>query len=987
MNVNTLLTRKESRVLTSENSSTSLTISTSPLSILFDKPITPNTWSTQQLDFWLESNNFEYLKDVFKGVVSDSTDSNNIWIRHDFLNNFLQVKGGKVSKLIKWLCITKDDPICKIFNHYEFVREWFMTFHSFTTPTEFLREISSRFKHEEEDEDEDKTSSRINGVAEILMIWVSIEHAADFALDNDLYKRCVKFIEKMKEKLPEKALAIKKTLDHQIHLFKNPPPIDTKNAPNSIVPKHEHIDIMELDLLEIARQMTLMESNLFRQLRAKEFLKVSWTKKNAQQIAPNLFELIELVNHFSNWIITEILKQKTFEQMAELIIKFIKVTKNLEALNNFSGIMQIVTALSNSSISRLKPAWALVPIKKKEEFEVLSELVTPLGHYKKYRDAFKNRDSNLPCLPILAATLSDLNGYEEVFASTTKDGVNWVKMNKISARIFENLSIYSTFELKSVASIQNYIKNASVWKDGLTTCAIANLHLQEIPKQLEVKEKDKRNSKRRSVSGYIGEVDIGPRDDLSDHDWQILVTGADAIRTYKKDQVILESGKQNDYLFRIRKGTVRIIKEINGVEVNVGTMGENAMFGEVSMLLRSEREGTITASIIADEEVELWVLDIEYVMQLLSAKPLLAAKLNRIVAIKLARRLRDLGKKPDDLPKDSKTAAIALMSPSKKEEKKKLDPNLQFNKKFGLEGEVLFRQTTCSLKVENKVSSDVALYISQNYICLLEKLFGSRQRRIIPISQIQQIKNKTKYISINILDHNNVQVELKLSNIEGEQEVLNMINSIWSHQSSVKKSNVQMIATSEVVKKSKSKNLMLPTDEHWNIILKGARIGNFKKDDILIKENDQINTVFQLIRGQVRFEKLVDNAVCVLGTMATDGTNELLFGEISFLEGGKASASVLCDKDDTQIAIIEGYWLDALFQYYPELSGRFFHYLARVLSKRLKQRETTINSAQPSNTTNTETGEKKKRKKKEKRESSERSSASEIKENIQSDEE
>jgi CRP-like cAMP-binding protein len=63
------------------------------------------------------------------------------------------------------------------------------------------------------------------------------------------------------------------------------------------------------------------------------------------------------------------------------------------------------------------------------------------------------------------------------------------------------------------------------------------------------------------------------------------------------------------------------------------------------------------------------------------------------------------------------------------------------------------------------------------------------------------------------------------------------------------------------------------------------------------------------------------------------------------LEGGRASASVVCDKDDTQIAIIEGYFLEVLFEYYPELSGRFFHYLAHVLSKRLKQRELGLNNS------------------------------------------
>lgn len=49
----------------------------------------------------------------------------------------------------------------------------------------------------------------------------------------------------------------------------------------------------------------------------------------------------------------------------------------------------------------------------------------------------------------------------------------------------------------------------------------------------------------------------------------------------------------------------------------------------------------------------------------------------------------------------------------------------------------------------------------------------------------------------------------------------------------------------------------------------------------------------------------------------------------------------MADEDDTNIHVIEGYFLDILFDYYPPLSGRFYHYLATVLSTRLKLRESS----------------------------------------------
>jgi len=67
-----------------------------------------------------------------------------------------------------------------------------------------------------------------------------------------------------------------------------------------------------------------------------------------------------------------------------------------------------------------------------------------------------------------------------------------------------------------------------------------------------------------------------------------------------------------------------------------------------------------------------------------------------------------------------------------------------------------------------------------------------------------------------------------------------------------------------------------------------------------------------------------------------------LFGEISFLEGVKTSASVIADEDNTEVYIIEGAALSVLFSRQPALCGRFYRYLAQLLSTRLKEREKSL---------------------------------------------
>jgi hypothetical protein len=75
----------------------------------------------------------------------------------------------------------------------------------------------------------------------------------------------------------------------------------------------DEIPFFSLAPVEVARQMTLMDEALFHRVRAREFLGGAWTKSDAKVRAPNLTKFIEHTNRISNWVVTEILSQKTKE--------------------------------------------------------------------------------------------------------------------------------------------------------------------------------------------------------------------------------------------------------------------------------------------------------------------------------------------------------------------------------------------------------------------------------------------------------------------------------------------------------------------------------------------------------------------------------------------------------------------------------------------------------------------------------------------------
>ena len=65
--------------------------------------------------------------------------------------------------------------------------------------------------------------------------------------------------------------------------------------------------------------------------------------------------------------------------------------------------MEILSALHNSAISRLKRSWACVPKELKEKFDVLSKLMSPMPNFKNYREDIAKQKA--PWLPYLVTKI------------------------------------------------------------------------------------------------------------------------------------------------------------------------------------------------------------------------------------------------------------------------------------------------------------------------------------------------------------------------------------------------------------------------------------------------------------------------------------------------------------------------------------------------------------------------------------------------------
>ncbi len=76
---------------------------------------------------------------------------------------------------------------------------------------------------------------------------------------------------------------------------------------------------------------------------------------------------------------------------------------------------------------------------------------------------------------------------------------------------------------------------------------------------------------------------------------------------YPDKAVIIEEGSKGEWAYVVLKGKVKVTKMAPKGIINIDTLGEGAVFGEMSMFMRGS--GLRTASVIAHGPVQVGVLD------------------------------------------------------------------------------------------------------------------------------------------------------------------------------------------------------------------------------------------------------------------------------------------------------------------------------------------------------------------------------------------
>ncbi|KAF9013345.1 ras guanine nucleotide exchange factor domain-containing protein [Cyathus striatus] len=414
------------------------------------------------------------------------------------------VRGGTVPALVERLTAHEQaDPT--------FTRAFLMTYKSFTTLNELFDLLVERFKiqppanlsNQELEEwkklkqhvirmrvintfksmivDEDVLEKEDMYILERMKQFISSEEVSRFA--------AAKQLQILIERAQRGGEAGIKTLVNT-NLGPPPPPILPRTA--------KKLKLLDIEPLEMARQLTIMESQLYQKIRPMECLQRSREQKTDSM--DNITAVIQTSNRIAQWVAESILSKDDSRRRAQVVKHLIIIADRCRTLNNFSTMIAITSGLNTPPIRRLKRTWEQVSQRYMAQFGACEMTIDSNKNFTKYRQLMASVTP--PCVPFIGVFLSTLQFIQDGNPDNLPGGmVNFRKRQKAS-EVINDIKRWQAqpFNLQPVPSIQAYIEESlGKFKDVDTSDAFWKLSLELEPRERE----DEKMARLLQESGFL----------------------------------------------------------------------------------------------------------------------------------------------------------------------------------------------------------------------------------------------------------------------------------------------------------------------------------------------------------------------------------------------------------------------------------------------------------------------------------------------------
>ncbi|KAI8387507.1 ras guanine nucleotide exchange factor domain-containing protein [Blakeslea trispora] len=242
------------------------------------------------------------------------------------------------------------------------------------------------------------------------------------------------------------------------------------SGPDPIFPKNiTNFQLLDIDPLEMARQLSVLDFKLYSSIRPIELLGKAWSNDGANgSVAVNIKQSISYCNQMTAWVTSSILTYEEPKKRATVIKFWVQVADQCRNLNNFNTCMAILSSFENSAIGRLKKTWAMTSRNIAHTLTQIRKLMGANRNFADYRDMIHS--VNPPCIPFLGIYLQDLTFIEDGNPDSLPKSsglINFAKRQK-AAEVIRELQQFQNFayNFHTIPELQDFIKkNMSVDHD------------------------------------------------------------------------------------------------------------------------------------------------------------------------------------------------------------------------------------------------------------------------------------------------------------------------------------------------------------------------------------------------------------------------------------------------------------------------------------------------------------------------------------------
>jgi len=271
--------------------------------------------------------------------------------------------------------------------------------------------------------------------------------------------------------------------------------------PPPIVPKtSKAMKLLDIEPLELARQLTIMESKLFAKIRPMECLNRGRDLKPGDS-DDNISSIIDTSNKVAEWVADAVLSRDDSKKRAAIVKQFIAVADRCRLLQNFSTMAALVAGLNSPPIRRLKRTWEQVNARSKAQLQEAEQTMDTNKNFTRYRAILKG--AQLPCVPFFGVYLSVLTFIQDGNKNMIQgDIINFSKRDRF-AEVIREIKHYQSkpYNLTAIPSVQNYIDESlsALGNTADLSDRAWNLSLEREPRERE----DEKMARLLQESGFL----------------------------------------------------------------------------------------------------------------------------------------------------------------------------------------------------------------------------------------------------------------------------------------------------------------------------------------------------------------------------------------------------------------------------------------------------------------------------------------------------